>query len=217
MITFRQEARFLFNSYVGAVCVQDGLQATTDWVSKLVKPDDHPPVLVDNSGSHSFMPPSHPPSQAGASHSAPPPYYPSAPHIPTSPSAVPLGTLALFNQTCSQRGISLEWNAVSNGASHDPRWEVKCLGERSWFHLDELRVMLVSVVDGVERGFGLGRKQKQAKELAAYEAYQYMQSIEWTCEFQTTHRSSCASLTINTSARAGSDSLDLVLVLLVFS
>jgi hypothetical protein len=45
--------------------------------------------------------------------------------------------------------------------------------------------MWVSVVNGVERGSGLGRNQKQAKEIAAYQAYQYMQSIGWTCEFHT--------------------------------
>lgn len=164
-----EEARFLFNSYVGAVCVQDGLQATTDWVSKLVKPEDQPPALVDDSQSHSAFstaspepPVSLPTPQAGTSQAAPPPYYPTPPQASTIPSGVPQGTLALFNQTCHQRGISVEWIASANGPQHDPRWEVKCK------------------VSDVERGFGLGRNQKLAKELAAYQAYQYMQSIGWT-------------------------------------
>ncbi|KAG2062254.1 hypothetical protein BDR06DRAFT_36352 [Suillus hirtellus] len=140
-----EEARFLFNSYVGAVCVQDGLQATTDWISKLVEPEGQPPGLVDDSRDRplSTVPPG-------------------SPTISTIPSGVPQGALALFNQTCHQRGFSVEWVASSNGPQHDPRWEVKCK------------------VNDVERGFGIGRNQKLAKEMAAYEAYQYMQSIGWT-------------------------------------
>ncbi|OAX32861.1 hypothetical protein K503DRAFT_749435 [Rhizopogon vinicolor AM-OR11-026] len=162
-----EEARFLFNSYVGAVCVQGGLQATANWIGKLVKPDsDQPPGLMGNLGSRpTFAPATH--AQAGTPHAAataPPPYYPSAPQVPTPPPVVPLGTLALFNQTCNQRGFSLEWNSTSNGPSHDPRWEVRCM------------------VNGVERGSGLGRNQKQAKELAAHQAWQYMQSTNWTLE-----------------------------------
>lgn len=169
-----EEARFLFNSYVGAVCVQDGLQAATDWVSKLVKPEGPPLALVDDSQNRTQAPsttsPVSPTSaplpaspQAGStSQAAPPPYYPTPPEVSTIPSGVPQGTLALFNQTCHQRGISVEWVASANGPQHDPRWEVKCK------------------VNDVERGFGLGRNQKLAKESAAYEAYMYMQSIGWT-------------------------------------
>lgn len=166
-----EEARFLFNSYVGAVCVQDGLQATTDWVSKLVKPEGQPPGLVDDSRDRlsSTVPPGSPtspsvsaPPQAGTSQAAPPPYYPTPPQASAIPSGVPQGALALFNQTCHQRGFSVEWVASANGPQHDPRWEVKCK------------------VNDVERGFGIGRNQKLAKEMAAYEAYQYMQSIGWT-------------------------------------
>ncbi|KAG1783548.1 hypothetical protein EV702DRAFT_1054154 [Suillus placidus] len=163
-----EEASFLFNSYVGAVCVQDGLQATTDWVSKLVKPEGQPPALVDDSQDNtlSTMSPASAslpaPPQAGTSQAAPPPYYPTPPQASTIPSGVPQGTLALFNQTCHQRGFSIEWVASANGPQHDPRWEVKCK------------------VNDVERGFGLGRSQKLAKEIAAYDAYLYMQSIGWT-------------------------------------
>jgi ribonuclease-3 len=169
-----EEASFLFNSYVGAVCLQDGLQATTDWVSKLVKPEGQAPALVDDP-QNNILPtarvsPVSPtsaslptPSQtAGTSQAAPPPYYPTPPQASTIPSGVPQGTLALFNQTCHQRGFSVEWIASANGPQHDPRWEVKCK------------------VNDIERGFGLGRNQKIAKELAAYEAYLYMQSISWT-------------------------------------
>ncbi|KAG1754908.1 uncharacterized protein EDB91DRAFT_259463 [Suillus paluster] len=113
-----EEARFLFNSYVGAVCVQYGLQAATDWL--------------------------------GTPHAAPPPYSSaSPPQASTLSSGVPQGALALFNQTCHQKGFSVGWAASSNGPQHDPRWEVRCK------------------VNEVERGFGVGRNQKQAKEVAA--------------------------------------------------
>jgi len=162
-----QEARFLFNSYVGAVCVQGGLQATANWIGKLVKPDsDQPPDLMGNLGSRpTFAPATH--AQAGTPHAAataPPPYYPSAPQAPASPPAGPQGTLALFNERCAQRGISIEWISTSNGPSHGPRWEVRC------------------IVNGVERGSGIGRNQKQAKEIAARQALQYMESIGWNSE-----------------------------------
>lgn len=164
-----EEARFLFNSYVGAVCLQDGLQAATDWISKLVKPEEQPLALVDDSQNRTFttvtpvpLPAS---AQAGASQAAPPPYRPpTPPQASTVPSGVPQGILALFNQTCLQRQIPMEWAAAANGLQHDPRWEVKCK------------------VAGVERGSGLGRNQKQAKEIAAYEAYLYMQSIGWNLQ-----------------------------------
>jgi hypothetical protein len=135
-----QEARFLFNSYVGAVSVQDGLPAAASWISKLLKPDsdDPPPTLMDGSGSRptSTSPPlvrvQAQTSGTSSTATAPPPYYPNAPQVaasPTPPPAVPLGTLAVFNQTCSQRRVPLEWNSSSNGPQHDPRWEVKCMGE----------------------------------------------------------------------------------------
>ncbi|KIM88548.1 hypothetical protein PILCRDRAFT_2775 [Piloderma croceum F 1598] len=34
-----EERRFLFNSYVGAVCVQDGAQAVQNWIAQLIRPD----------------------------------------------------------------------------------------------------------------------------------------------------------------------------------
>ncbi|KAG2149621.1 hypothetical protein BD769DRAFT_346608 [Suillus cothurnatus] len=147
-----EEASFLFNSYVGAVCLQDGLQATTDWVSKLVKPEGQAPALVDDP-QNNILPTARVSPVSPTSASLP---------TPSQTAGVPQGTLALFNQTCHQRGFSVEWIASANGPQHDPRWEVKCK------------------VNDIERGFGLGRNQKIAKELAAYEAYLYMQSISWT-------------------------------------
>ncbi|KAJ8588410.1 hypothetical protein M405DRAFT_862986 [Rhizopogon salebrosus TDB-379] len=149
-------------SYVGAVSVQDGLPAAASWISKLLKPDDPPPALMDGSGSRptSTSPPlvrvQAQTSGTSSTATAPPPYYPNAPQVaasPTPPPAVPLGTLAIFNQTCSQLRFSLEWNSSSNGPQHDPRWEVECM------------------VNGVERGSGLGRNQNRPKEIAAYQAY----------------------------------------------
>lgn len=40
-----EEARFLFNSYVGAVYTQKGLQEVTDWIGRLVNPVSEPPAV----------------------------------------------------------------------------------------------------------------------------------------------------------------------------
>jgi hypothetical protein len=39
MRSLHQERRFLFNSYVGAVSVQDGAQAVQKWITQLIRPD----------------------------------------------------------------------------------------------------------------------------------------------------------------------------------
>lgn len=135
----RQEARFLFNSYVGAVCFQYGLQATANWIGKLVKPDDEP-VLMENLASrpttsapglaHTQAGTLHANASASANAAAPPPYYVNPPQLPTPPPGVPQGILAIFNQTCSKLGFTIGWESSSHGPQHDPRWEVKCMGER---------------------------------------------------------------------------------------
>lgn len=59
-----QERRFLFCTYVGAVCVQDGIQAVQTWIEQLIRPDgnrsDREKTLeADNEGSQGelLMPP----------------------------------------------------------------------------------------------------------------------------------------------------------------
>lgn len=36
-----QERRLLFNTYVGAVCVQDGIQAVQTWIDQLIRPNEN--------------------------------------------------------------------------------------------------------------------------------------------------------------------------------
>jgi len=57
--------------------------------------------------------------------------------------------LATFNQTLQQNGMTAEWPAESVGPAHALRWSVKCM------------------VNGIERGQGIGRNQKTAREEAA--------------------------------------------------
>jgi len=129
-----KEARFLFNSYVGAVSIQYGLQGAADWISKLVKPDEQPLVLFDTLGNRPTLVQ---PMQAQASTppnvNAPPPYYPGAPQVPLPPQGSPQGFLAILNQTCSQQRLTLDWNISSSGPQHDPRYQVICIGERCCF------------------------------------------------------------------------------------
>jgi len=134
-------------------------------------------------------------ASANANAAAPPPYYVSPPQLPTPPPGVPQGTLAIFNQTCSKLGFNVGWESNSHGPQHDPRWEVKCLGERCRFRSGISVLMWIFAVNGVQRGIGVGRNQKMSKELAAREAWQYMTSVNWTCEFFASYLSS-TSLTV---------------------
>ncbi|KAG1783547.1 hypothetical protein EV702DRAFT_1054148, partial [Suillus placidus] len=132
-----EEARFVFNSYVA--------------------PPPPPPTY------YSQPPPPPPPSTAPPPMPSVPPPMPSMPPPMSSmpPPAPSQGVLAIFNQTCMQRGLTVEWKPEMTGPPHNPRWEVKC------------------IVSGQHRGTGAGRNQKQAKEQAATEAYQYMQATGW--------------------------------------
>ena len=70
--------------------------------------------------------------------SAPPPLppQPSQPQSlfasnPLSPAQPHLAFLPLFNQTASQRGLSVEYPAIFSGPSHAGKWNVTCIGELS--------------------------------------------------------------------------------------
>ncbi|KAF8445627.1 hypothetical protein L210DRAFT_881288 [Boletus edulis BED1] len=144
------EERTLFSSYVGAVYVQKGFPTLLTWISRLVSPESEP--LAAPGGNTAAVPPPPPPY---SSTNAPPPSGPP----PSIPPPVPMGgapqvnTLALFNQTCAQRGLVINWEIESEGPPHQPRWSVKCL------------------VNSQLRGSGTGRNQKVAKEEAARQAF----------------------------------------------
>ncbi|KAN0100347.1 hypothetical protein V8E55_000331 [Tylopilus felleus] len=145
----QSEERLLFSSYVGAVYVQKGLPTLLTWISRLVSPESEPLAAP---GVNPTNPPPPPPY---TSTNAPPPAVPPPP-IPASPpagGALQVNTLALFNQTCAQRGLVINWESESEGPAHQPRWSVKCF------------------VNNQLRGSGQGRNQKVAKEEAARHAF----------------------------------------------
>jgi ribonuclease-3 len=151
------ESRLLFHSYVGAVYMQKGLPVVLNWISRLVCPESEPLAAPGNSVPNTNPTLSSSPPPYSSSTLAPAP--PSAPPPPmlATPAAgglPPVNALSLFNQTCSQRGIVINWDSEAEGPPHQPRWAVKCL------------------VNGMLRGAGTGRNQKVAKEEAARQAFQ---------------------------------------------
>ncbi|KAH0838053.1 hypothetical protein J3R83DRAFT_6293 [Lanmaoa asiatica] len=128
------EERLLFSSYVGAN--QNHLR------HREATPPPPPPL---------------PPPYTSATAPAPPPIPPPPMSAPLQTGGVPpVNTLALFNQTCSQRGFAINWESESDGPPHQPRWAVKCY------------------VNNQLRGSGTGRNQKVAKEEAARQAFQML-------------------------------------------
>jgi len=136
-----EETRFLFNSYVGAVYHQKGIQEVYSWVSRLIEPNEEPRKLP---GTAASKPPG---TQAAA-----PADYPMGPPPGATPPPQSVPRLAYFNQVTTQMGYSVQWAAESTGPPHMPRWTVRC------------------IVNGAERGVGEGRSQKLAKEVAAQQA-----------------------------------------------
>jgi len=85
-----------------------------------------------------------------------PPGYPPASNSTSSTSAmsIPWLSLAAVNQAASQRHASINYVAdTMTGPPHAPTWTVHCL------------------IDNVERGVGIGKNQKIAKEEAAKNAF----------------------------------------------
>lgn len=148
-----EEYNFLFNSYVGAVYDQKGFPAAIQWLGRLVEPEApavplpgdgaSPPPYTSNSSAHSSPVATTSTTLSSMTLDSPPPN--------VQPS---MAVLATFNQTCTQRGLTINWDATADGPTHQPRWVVRC-------H-----------VNGVLRGTGVGRNQKAAKEEAAKQAFQ---------------------------------------------
>lgn len=119
-----KESRFLFSSYVGGVYVQKGFPTVVQWISRLIDPDSEGISVPGDAAS---------PPPYNSMSSVPP--MPPATAPPPTPGTPPpriqsgLGILATFNQTCSQQGLTVNWDAVSDGPPHQPRWVVRCLGE----------------------------------------------------------------------------------------
>ncbi|KIM47267.1 hypothetical protein M413DRAFT_440728 [Hebeloma cylindrosporum] len=115
-----------FHIYVGAAYICNNQEVVQNWISRLIDPNA---VIMTS--------------------------LPSAPIGPQGPPANTLSfiTVALVNQTASQKGIQITFLATSEGQAHQPIWTVRCC------------------MDGEEKGIGIGKSQKIAKEEAARQAF----------------------------------------------
>jgi len=161
-----EEMRKYFNSYIGALYIRNGLPTIQEWISRLIDPSVAPaqsttfsavpsysPYVQQNYsqqlGGYSPLPPT----------GLPPPLPNSPPHSPSvamPSSSMSLVTLALVNQTAAQKGFTVTYPAEQVGPPHQPTWTVKCF------------------LNGQERGRGVGKSQKVAKEEAAKQAWAAM-------------------------------------------
>ncbi|KAF9566996.1 hypothetical protein CPC08DRAFT_627565 [Agrocybe pediades] len=137
-----QEMSTYFHVYVGALYIRNGLGLIQTWVSGLINPNL--PVKLPSSSVPEHL------SQVPAS---PPPPLPGNPPVSSPLSLV---TLALVNQTASQKGYQVSYQAEQAGPPHQPTWSVRCF------------------LNGTECGRGMGKSQKQAKEEAARQAWATM-------------------------------------------
>jgi dsRNA-specific ribonuclease len=170
---------YFFNSYLGAVYYRSGLSVVQFWISRLIDPDtpiQPPRSLVqqvpfgqdgrsilnfnDASSSSSFSHGNFVPAQPTG---VPPP-------LPSSPTNV---TLALVNQTAAQKSCNISYPASQQGQSHLPTWTVRCVSKCHFSgFLQRVYVVLTTCkVNGVEKGIGIGKSQKVAKEEAAKQAW----------------------------------------------
>ncbi|TDL28200.1 hypothetical protein BD410DRAFT_782169 [Rickenella mellea] len=174
-----EELRTLLNAYIGAVFTQSGMGAITTWIGHLIgadtvapspttddEMDEHEPgqtpKRAKNEPSSPSVPLPPPPTPPAAS--ALPPiilgYQQAQPTYPQPSYSQPVAStgntvtyLPLFNQTCMQRKLNVEYNAEFSGPPHAGRWNIKC------------------VVNGAIKGVGQGVSKQIAKEEAAKQAF----------------------------------------------
>ncbi|KAH9857962.1 hypothetical protein C2E23DRAFT_718683 [Lenzites betulinus] len=173
-----EETRLLFDSYAGAVFAGAGYKAVRDWISALVDPHAPPqaqpalapepdykrvkvePVMGAGMGySPSYYPQNPQPYHYGQPPPPPPPASAPPPlpmQNPLSPAQPHSAFLPLFNQTAQQRRLEVQYPAMFSGPAHAGRWTVSCL------------------VNGIEKGMGMGASKQLAKEEAARQAYYAM-------------------------------------------
>ncbi|THV07500.1 ribonuclease III [Dendrothele bispora CBS 962.96] len=140
-----QEMEKFFQSYVGAVFLRHGMGTITNWISPLIDPNNTSAPLPEYSTSTPYY------------NDLPPPPKGAPPHLPGSPSTSGLlVTLASFHEQAAKNGFHVTYQAQSEGQSHLPTWTVRCF------------------VNNEERGRGVGKNQKIAKEEAARKAWASM-------------------------------------------
>jgi len=132
-----EESRHLFEAYMGGVFTEGGLSPVQSWITLSIFEDGDPPGYG-----------------ASASQAQSTPLPSSRMTSPTpGPSSANLITIALINQTASQKHVDLKWEPTSTGPPHAPTWTVTC------------------IVDGVIRGTGVSANAKDAKIEAAQQAW----------------------------------------------
>ncbi|KAG6854235.1 hypothetical protein C0991_009253 [Blastosporella zonata] len=195
-----KETRSLFCAYVGGVYAENGIETVQEWMSHLLISEDylssgfhpseqHPlPIEPPSKKAKSEQPPPYhstyaphqstpiffasqpPPSPPTDRHRQQPPHMhphpPSAvPHVPPpqvplpnplAPAQPTLPFLPLFNQTAAQRRVVVEYPAEFSGPPHAGQWNVRC------------------IVNGIQKGIGMGPSKQIAKEEAARQAYYAM-------------------------------------------
>ncbi|PBL01174.1 hypothetical protein ARMGADRAFT_414496 [Armillaria gallica] len=179
-----EETNALFYAYVGGVFVNLGMDVVQEWINALIglegtqrPPPSHrkvknlptpqpPPVQPPPPPRPQFIPPqpglfaqfSRFPapmplfSPAPMAKPSPPPKLPN----PMTPAQPHLAFLPQFNEKASQRRVVVEYPAQFSGPPHAGKWTVKC------------------VVNGIEKGQGVGGNKQIAKEQAARAAYYAM-------------------------------------------
>ncbi|KAJ7596859.1 hypothetical protein C8J56DRAFT_918517 [Mycena floridula] len=176
-LTNPENTKRLFHAYVGGVYSEHGLPKLQTWIHRLLNPDEEivgeespagPPKKMrsdsepqiqswPHQANQIFFARQQQPVRATPTISRPmPPHMLSNPMSPAQPS---LAFLPLFNQTATQRRVSVDYHAEFNGPAHAGRWTVTC------------------IVAGIPKGVGYGASKQIAKEEAARQAYY---SMGWT-------------------------------------
>ncbi|KAF5384825.1 hypothetical protein D9615_001373 [Tricholomella constricta] len=169
-----KETRSLFCAYLGGVYIEHGIETVQEWISHLLLGEDNSSVAP---GREVAQPIEAPPSKKAKSEQPPPYHAPpiffasqpppspprqrhTPPHMtlpnPLAPAQPSLPFLPLFNQTATQRRVTVEYPAEFSGPPHAGRWSVRC------------------IVNGIQKGVGTGSSKQIAKEEAARQAYYAM-------------------------------------------
>jgi hypothetical protein len=103
----------------------------------------------------------------------PPESPPQQPVAPPPPFPNSVNQLAFLNQTATKLGFNVTYPAQAMGPPHLPTWTVQCLSALS-FYIFSSWFPKFPTVNGVEKGRGVGKNQKIAKEEAARQALHAM-------------------------------------------
>ncbi|KIK70786.1 hypothetical protein GYMLUDRAFT_147614 [Collybiopsis luxurians FD-317 M1] len=158
-----EETRLLFQAYVGGVYKEGGLELVLHWLNGLT--NDNTPLRSPAAITQAAQPStrttefSGPSPYINAPKGSPPPPPQKKFANPIAPAQPNLAFLPLFNQTATQRRVTVEYPAEFSGPSHAGKWTVKC------------------VVNGIQKGLGAGGSKQVAKEEAARQAWY---SLGWS-------------------------------------